>query len=153
MEKLRQFVKAPPWLQARASAILTAILTNADRNGLIAVLHGYLDGIDPIFTQWLLFLPPTTTYSRLFPSSVYEIVDSMCHGMCVGVSMGSPQSITLQQQVAVLVSSAPRAAIDKVDYFRSICQQLSAAIASAMRTDDLVCRLSSSYCPHPDLMI
>jgi hypothetical protein len=56
--------------------------------------------------------------------------------------MSSPQSITLQQQVATLVSSAPRAAIDKIDYFRSICQQLSAAISSAMRTDDLVCHCS-----------
>ena len=129
VEKLRQFVKAPPWLQAKASAVLTAILTDADRNGLMAVLHGYLDGIHPI---------------AAVPTAHHSAVLSHYHVMCMyaGVSMSSPQSITLQQQVAALVSSAPRAASDKADYFRTICQQLSAAISSAMRSDDLV---SPSY--------
>ena len=44
VEKLRDFTKAPGWLQDMAAALLTTILVNVDRNGLLAVLHGYLDG-------------------------------------------------------------------------------------------------------------
>jgi hypothetical protein len=45
VEKLRQFVKAPPWLSKNCAALLTAIVSDADRSGLMAVLHGYLDGL------------------------------------------------------------------------------------------------------------
>ena len=153
VEKLRQFVKAPPWLSKNCAALLTAIVSDADRSGLMAVLHGYLDGLGCLPS---LHLPETALccYRYLVGLSASSLLLHRCNELyvCAGVSMSSPQSLVLQQQVAALVAAAPGAAsFDKAAYFRSICGQLSAAIWSAMRSDDMVATCHIPPLPYPTL--
>ena len=54
----------------------------------------------------------------------------------------NPKSIQLQQRVAVLISSPPKNASDKLEYYHCICVQLATAISIAMQSEDWV-RLSN----------